>query len=125
MASKITKAERVKRLRALLTKAVDNHLKEGGKLTSGMFYGDNNTCCPIRCATGDPEKIDLLYEEALSKKLKFNFSEEDMWAFIHGFDAYNSSKYSKDLFFKLGASIRKKYIEQLNGGSDGYQTHQG
>lgn len=103
----LTKAEKVKRLRALLVRACNAHIKKGGEILDVGFKEDN-ACCPIRCAAGEPV---VPYNEKLSEKLKFNFSNDDMWSFIAGFDGHEPDESRQDMFFKLGVELRKKYIK--------------
>ncbi len=109
---KLTNKQRVSKLRALLVRACNKEIRAGKKIYVGNFKSDYGDCCPIQCAVG--KDIDSGYSVALSKKLKFNFHEQDMWDFISGFDG--GSKYQlqkiKDPFFKLGVSLREKYIEE-------------
>lgn len=104
----LTEAGKVKRLRTLLVRACNAHIKKGGKIRDRSFTKDG-ACCPIRCATGAPT---VPYTKMLTEKLKFDFSPDDMWSFIRGFDGdNNNSLYSGgEEYYKLGQELRKKYI---------------
>lgn len=111
--AKLTKAQQVSRLRALLVKACDKHVKAGGKLLTGVFQAGGG-CCPIQCAVGDA--VDSQYKQALSKKLHFSVSEEDFWEFISGFDnpkLYRDRHQKLTAFRKLGQQLNRKYIDKI------------
>ncbi len=109
--NKLTKTEKVKRLRERLVKACDAHVKSGKKVIAGHFHDTSiDGCCPIGCLVGDP--VDENYSDALRKKLKFGFTPEDMWAFIDGFDGNSQSIHIGAPEFKLGQELREKYIEK-------------
>lgn len=110
--NRLTKSEKIKRLRVRLIKACDAHLKSGKKIIDGNFQDTSiDGCCPVACLTGTPgSKQD--YSDVLAQKLKFGFSATDMWAFIDGFDGSTKSIYSGTPEFKLGLSLRKKYIKE-------------
>lgn len=116
----LTKDEKVARLRRLLVRAINAHLKKGGKLTAGAFYRGRGTTsveyCPISCATDNVEGGN--YDEVLSKRLKFKLSNKDMWSFIYGFDGFNQHMLSlltnapgkNNPFYQLGIELRKRYL---------------
>lgn len=110
----LNKAEKAKRLRTLLVKSVNAHLKKGGKLVSGGFQSENGYC-PIGCATLDTNDGSG-FESRLSKKLGFRFTENDMWDFIHGFDNTGSRLEGDDPLYTLGVSLRKKYAKSIKRG---------
>ena len=107
---RLTAAEKIKRLRSLLVKACDKQVKAGKGIASGTFATNDGDCCPIQCAVGP--NVNDGYAEALSKKLRFKFDEEDMWLFIDGFDGH-AGNHSDDPVFKLGRALRAKYKEAI------------
>lgn len=106
---KLTKDEKIAKLRTSLVKACDAHIKSGKKIVSGHFHDTVDGCCPIACFVGNP--ADEKYSDALQKKLEFVFPNDAMWAFIDGFDANVLSVHKGTPEFKLGQELRKKYIK--------------
>lgn len=114
MATKLTKAEKAKKLRILLVRSVNAHIKKGGKLISGGFQDTKGAYCPIGCATIGVKNDG--FHNKLAEKLGFKLSEDDMWSFIYGFDNHGSLSLSlkdKNPFVVLGASLYKKYSKNL------------
>lgn len=107
----LTKLEKSKKLRTLLVKSVNAHLKKGGKLISGGFE-DRDGYCPIGIATLGVDELD--FDKKLSKKLGFRLTDKDMWSFIFGFDGGGKGLLKdKDPFVSLGAALRKKYAKNI------------
>ncbi len=48
----------------------------------------------------------------LSEKLKVNISNDDMWAFIAGFDSGGNEGEKTNAFVNLGVDLHKKYIKE-------------
>lgn len=91
-----------------ITAAIDAHLAKGGKLIYGAF-GIKESCCPITCLTGTYSPFTINgFHIALAKKLNFDFPQEDMWEFVHGFD--NNYCREKNQLYKLGQKLRQKYL---------------
>lgn len=105
--TKLTKTQKVERLKKLLVKACNAHIKAGGKIVTGAFRNKKG-CCPIYCATktGNVGNFKLVLEE----KLGFSLSNIDLFAFIDGFDSTHTWRANAES--KLGKALRKKYIKE-------------
>jgi hypothetical protein len=94
----------LKIFKSKLNKAIKAHLASGGTLISGSF-GSGTTLCPITCLVS--ESCDSL-EEALSEKLGFTFSPDDLWNFMDAFDYVKNR--STNPIQVIARELRKKYI---------------
>lgn len=106
---KLTKTQQVAKLRKLLIKACNAHLKAGGKIVNKVFRGADNECCPIMCATHD----DLSYESVIAKSLGLkenNALSRLLSDFMRGFD--DDLQVKNTAAYKLGIELRKKYIKE-------------
>lgn len=97
------------KFKALLTKACDKRVKAGKPIASGGFRTDKG-CCPIACVVGPYANDD--YFDRMNKKLGTNVDEAQYWSFIEGFDGGSDPRYSATQLFKLGRSLRKKYLNK-------------
>lgn len=108
--------------RALLEEACDAHIKDGGRIISGVF-GYDETVCPIACllnGTGSPvaDFINLV-----QKEMNYTMSTDEVWAFITSFDGLNiHEEYEQYVFaILIGKALREKYILQRH--SSGVNTN--
>ena len=108
--TKLTKTQKVERLKKLLVKACNTHIKAGGKVVSGTFHNKKG-CCPIYCATktdGDGN-----FRLALEEKLGFKLTDINLFDFMSGFDYPSTSgTWKTNAETKLGQALRKKYVKE-------------
>ena len=98
--------------------AIKAHLSMGGKLHAGAFFSgiDEKEVCPLSCITGWNRRVmheekDGTVSQFVSRKLGIQFSTENMWAFIRGFDAPGHYKHLDDSkYYQLGCKLRAKYL---------------
>lgn len=103
-------AKTYNKFKNLLISKCDKHIKNGGKIISGVFT-IADSCCPISCALGTFDMNKFNHFDALNKKLGTKVPERQYWQFINGFDGNTpSSKEKNTQLFKLGRALRKKYI---------------
>ena len=103
--------QQLDKLETKLTAAVEAHLASGGKLTAGSFHfnlPDGEEClCPIACLTkGSP----LSYEDAISYKVGFSITWNEMWELVMGFDGKGSNE---NAIWLLGLKLRQKYNDRI------------
>jgi hypothetical protein len=110
--------EQLETFKTQLSLAIEAHLANGGKLISGSF-GYGKCLCPIACLVNEPElptKFEMAfsrkYEKAVSEKLGFEVSANDMWDFIGAFD--DEDKLTINEVMVIGIELRKKYLTKTN-----------
>jgi hypothetical protein len=93
-----------------LVAAIEAHLASGGKISDRRFAYQNERC-PIGClafeemATG----IHNIYSQAVSAKLGFEVSTDEMYCFADGFDCCDNYNVGTELYY-FGQQLRRKYL---------------
>lgn len=120
------------KLKSMMTRAIQDHIKNGGKMIDRDFFLDSGMpeaklCkCPVEILVGTGSRYTTKsYESRLTETLGFNIDSDQMWSFIHGYDSVPlnvptaKGKKSKDELiiidvahhdlWALGAELRKKF----------------
>lgn len=102
---------KVNKLRTVIIKACDAHIAAGGKIIDGQFTNYNeNAYCPIGVVANS--RMGWNWPETnIALKLDFDFTNQVIWSFIHGFDGirFNTGINDRNLF-DLGRELRKRYL---------------
>ena len=102
-------------LKDLLTRSCEAVIADGKKITTGTFGFVGSQCfCPIGAACIDMWHVLGGYHGMLSKKIGFEVSDLDMYAFIDGFDGgtHRQPRHDQDPeLFVMGQEFREKYIK--------------
>jgi hypothetical protein len=108
--------EQLESFKNQLSLAIEKHLASGGKLISGSF-GVGNCLCPIACLVNEPtspykfeKAYSRKYEKAVSEKLGFEVSSNEMWDFIGAFD--DEDRLTINEVMVIGFELRKKYLNK-------------
>ncbi len=102
--------EQAERFQQLLVEACDNHIDNGGKVVSGIFYTADGGKCPLSCLFGSVIVIHMAQE--LKSLVGGQHSEDELWAFVTSFDAKELAEYQKQYVsaILIGKELRRKYI---------------
>lgn len=124
----------LQKIKSVLTKSIESHLKKGGKLIADDFYlggGRDNLAndkliaackCPVQIVTDNLAELDKGQRPStaseLSRALGFTISRDEMYAIINGYDKRTNADWgtwmliSKEAYktlYAIGYELRKKY----------------
>jgi hypothetical protein len=99
--------------KAALVSSIEAHLQNGGVMSESRFVY-NNERCPIACLAHEEKKTGNhnLYYQAVSAKLGFEVSMDEMYCFMDGFDAIKNHNIGTELY-EFGQELRRKYLKGM------------
>lgn len=118
-------SEKVSASRELISKAIEERVKEGWVIARHITYNNHlHKCCAIGAYYNNPIEMGTCATTmgADNKLVQLGWTQKDFNSFVHGFDYLESHKSlaamvvryteEKDNFFQLGVELAKKYVVQ-------------